>query len=284
MIPAEVAVSKLRRDLAVSAFLKGMLLIGALACLLVAPMLNLGLEGTMLLVTLSIVWIVLSHRSARTSRGVMDAPALIASGRFEDAEHQLDEALRVFSLFRTVKLLSLHHLAMLRHAQRRWHESVTLCRALQRQKLGGLRGLLRPSSLILADSLLQLGDLNGAFQVISQMYQQRLTLGEATKLLVLQLDYESRIGAWQSMIHGMHSKVQLAELMNTRDAANSQALLALAAKKAGKTEWANWLARRAELLVDATELVSRRAILAELFPERENHPHPRSCFKTVSTR
>jgi hypothetical protein len=272
MIPAEVAVSKLRRDLAVSSFVKGAMLLGAIACLLVAQALNLGAEGTMVLVSLTIVWLVLSRRSARISRGVMDAPSLIASGRFEDAEHQLDEAVRVFSLFRTVKLLSLHHLSMLRHAQKRWQESVLLCRALQGQKLGGLAGLLRPSRLILADSLLQLGDLNGAYQTLSEMYRQRLTLGEATKLLVLQLDYESRVGAWQNMISGAESKVQLSELMNTRDAAMSQALLALAAKKTGKEQWSEWLKRRAELLIDPKELISRRAILEELFSPSPDNP------------
>jgi hypothetical protein len=264
MIPAELAVSRMQRDLALSALVKAALLIAAGLCLFVGPIFNWGAPGTLLLIGLAVVWIVLSHRSARTTRGVMDAPSLIAAGHFEQAELQLDHALRAFTEFRTVKLLSVHHLAMLRHAQRRWQESATLCQALQRQKLGGLHGLLRPSRLILADSLLQLGDLNNTYRCISEMYGQRLSLAEAIKLLVLQLDYESRVGAWQNMTVNLPSKIQLTELMNTRESAQSQALLALAARKTNQVEWSTWLWRRATLLVDANELVQQRPVLSEM--------------------
>src|SRR3712207_6854480 len=53
------------------------------------------------------------------------------------------QALRSFSLFRAVKLLSVHHLAVLRHAQKRWQDSAMLCRALLGQRLGSLQSLSR---------------------------------------------------------------------------------------------------------------------------------------------
>src|SRR5262249_20447833 len=153
-----------------------------------------------------------------------------------------------------------HHLALLRHAQKRWPDSAELCRALLNQRLGGLKGLARQSRLILADSLLELGDLRGSYDAISGLYQERLTLGEAIRLLAVQLDYLWRVNAWESMLEGVQTKVQLAELMNTPAAARTQAMLALAARKLGRTEWEIWLRRRVELLVDVRQLVQDRPI------------------------
>src|SRR5207248_2932051 len=170
-----------------------------------------------------------------------------------------------FSLFRTSKLLSLHHLAVLRHAQRRWHDSAELSRALLRQRLGSLRALSRQSRLILGESLLELGDLRGAHEAISGLYDQRLSLAEALSLLNVQLDYLWRINAWESMLQGVASKVQLAELMNTTTSARVQAFLALAAKKLGREDWETFLRRRVELLVDVDELIKSRPVLHDLY-------------------
>src|SRR5258705_13134203 len=114
---------------------------------------------------------------------------LIAQGDFEQAERHIDEALRAFSLFRTVKLRSLHHLAVLRHAQRRWMETVVLCQALLQQRLGALGGISRSTMLILADSLMQVGDLRTAHEALAGVYVQGLTLAGALELVVIQTDY-----------------------------------------------------------------------------------------------
>jgi hypothetical protein len=45
-----------------------------------------------------------------------------------------------------------------------------------------------------------------------------------------------------------------------------QALLALASHKLNRPDWAGWLKRRVELLMDPAPLVERRPILRELFP------------------
>jgi len=60
------------------------------------------------------------------------------------------------------------------------------------------------------------------------------------------------------------SKVQLAELMPSSPAARAQMLLALAAKKCGRNDLADWLCRRAELLCDVNALVAERPVLKEL--------------------
>ena len=140
-----------------------------------------------------------------------------------------------------------------------------LCRELLSQKMVSRQGLGRATRLILADSLLEMNDLGGAGECVTQLYQQRLTLSEALSLLLVQLDYESRLGAWQAMMNGAPIKVSLAELMPTPKAARTQALLALAAKKVGRDDWESWLRRRVELLTDPQELAVRWPMLRELW-------------------
>ncbi len=264
MISAESAIRALRRDLTLSSLLKAALAGAALLCLLVGPMYGAGFPMTFAVVVIGAVWLTLSYRSAKGSSLAADSPLLIASGQFDEAELRIKEVIRTFSLFRTVKLMSLHHLAVLRHAQRQWAESALLSRALLRQRLGSLQGISRSSRLMLADSLLELGDLRGAHEALCALYTDRLTLNEAMNLLVVQLDYEARVGAWPSMMHNITGKVQLTELMPARSAARAQAMLALAAKKTGRQDWSNWLRRRAELLTDMEALVAERPMLTEV--------------------
>src|SRR6185436_9166930 len=150
-----------------------------------------------------------------------------------------------FSLFRSNKLMSLHHLALLRHAQSRYPETATLCRALLGQRLGSLSSLSKSSRLILADALLEMGDVRGAYDAFIRLHDQRLSLGEAVQLLVTEMDYSSRIASWDYMLSAVMTKVQLAELMPAQSSAVVQALLALAAKKMDRMELSDWLRRRA---------------------------------------
>jgi hypothetical protein len=274
MMNAQLAIARFRRDLTLGMVLKTLLAIGAVLSLLFRGTLGNHLLDGFLLFGIGAVWLTLSYRSIRGSRLAAASPSLIAAGHFEAAEDQIEQALRSFSLFRTSKLLSLHHLAVLRHAQRRWADAAELSRAVLAQRLGALRGVGRQSRLILADSLLELGDLRGTYGAIASLYDQRLTLAEAMNLLSVQLDYESRVNAWDRMTEGLTTKVQLAELMNTANAATTQALLALAAKRTGRADWSQWLARRAQLLVDVNELAASRPLLAELWPGAEATQDP----------
>jgi hypothetical protein len=266
MISAQAAITRLRRDLTLGSLLKGLLLASILASFFVLPRVAPKVDSTVGLLVVGGVWIALTYTSARGSRLVADSPALIASGDYEEAERHIDLALRSFSLFRSAKLQSLHHLALLRHAQRRWQESALLCKALLGQRLGSLQGLSKPSRLLLADSLMELGDLIGAHEALAGLHSQRLSLNETLNLLAVQLDYESRVGAWTAMVSGVMSKVQLAELMPAVNAARAQAMLALAARRSGRSDLSDWLRRRAELLADAPTLKKERPILAELWP------------------
>ena len=110
-----------------------------------------------------------------------------------------------------------------------------------------------------------MGDLRGTYDALMGLYRQRLSLGEALNLLLLESDYLARIGAWQQLFSQVQTKVQLAELMRSQHAGRIQGLLALAARKSGREDWAAWLRRRAELLVDVQQLAKERPMLWELW-------------------
>jgi hypothetical protein len=266
MIRAENAIARLRRDLTLAMLIRWGLVAGVLLALLMEGVGLKWISGTLVLAVVGGVWIYLSYRSMRGSRFVAESPQLIAAGMYERAEEHIDEAIRSFSLFRHVKLRALHHLAVLRHAQRRWADAALLCRALLGERLGSLAGLTRSAKLMLADALLEVGDVRGAYEVLQGLYQQRLSLSEALELTAVQTDYLARVGAWQRMLEGLRRKVDLSELMPAERSARVQAQLALAARRSGHGDWENFLRRRAELLADVNDLVARRPMLAELWP------------------
>ena len=270
MLAANDAIARFHRDLTLGTLLRGLLGAAAGAALLLNLVPGLSVQATLVLMLIAIVTLFLSYRSAAGTRLAAESPSLIASGQFVEAEQQIEAALWSFSLFRASKVLSLHHLAVLRHAQRKWGESAPLCRALITHRLGMLSGLARSSRLILADALLELGDLPGAYQAILWLYTQRLALPEALTLLRVQMDYESRVAAWSEMAspRSMESRMQLCELMPAAASARTQALLALAASKTGQPALADRLRRRAELLSDVATLVAERPILSELWTDK----------------
>jgi hypothetical protein len=113
--------------------------------------------------------------------------------------------------------------------------------------------------------LLELGDTDAAGEAIARLFQTRLSLNEMLTLLAVQLDYQSRVGAWREMTAALGTKVQLAELMPAHTSARAQALLALAAKQTDEPTLANWLRRRAELLTDMQKLATERPFLWALW-------------------
>ena len=265
MIPVETAITRVRRDLTLSMMLKVGLACAAAACLLVGP----AAAQMAALLGVASIWVWLSLSSARSSRSSADSASLIAAGQFEEAERNIEQTVRTFSLFRAVKLQALHHLALLRHAQRRWQESALLCRALLGQRLGALQPLAKPARLLLADSMLEMNDLRGAHEAIAALYNQRLSLPETLTLQAIELDYLARVGAWERIMENLMPRVQLAELMPAASSARAQALIALAARKVGRGDFAEWLRSRARLLADPEKLTAERPILKEILGQSE---------------
>ena len=224
-----------------------------------------SIDPTLLLMALGAVWLALWYRTMKGSRMAAQSSSLIASGRLDQAEEQIEQSLKAFSMSRSVKSMSLLNLALVRLAQKRWPDTALLCREVLSTRKGTPEHLSKSSRLMLADSLLEMGDLRGAHDALGGLYQHRLTLSEALNLLRVQTDYLSRIGARPQIIEAVATKVALAEIMPTPNAARVQAMLALAAKKTGKMQWADWLKRRVELLVDVRELATQRPVLWELW-------------------
>jgi hypothetical protein len=267
MIDAQIIIDRFRRDLAISTIVRRGL-IGAGAVCLVLELINVPrmVSGAVLMAVVVGIWVVLSYRSARGTRLAAITPQLIASGNLPQAEQFIHDALRSFSLFRSVKLRSLHQLAVLRNAQGRWQECALLCRELLQHPLGPLAPLARSTRLILANSLLETGDVAGAYSPLAALYAERLSLGEALELTWVQADYLARIGQWTAMVLGLKQKLAMMELMLPARSAMSQAMLALAADKLGKPELCAWLKLRVEAITDPVELIARRPVLAELWP------------------
>jgi hypothetical protein len=262
---AQVSVARFRRQLAVSSFLQNgmflLMLVGMVLTIMPVGPRNMGL---IVLAGAISLWIGLGMRSARGARAG-DVATMIAAGRYAEAEEVIDEGLGSFSIFRASRLMGLHQLVVLRHAQRRWEEVVELGQMLLRQRLGNLRGLASSTEILVADSLLELRDIPRAQQSLTNLYQKRLALGEASGLLRVQLDYLACVAAWQEMLEGLAEKIRLCELMPTAPAARAQAMLALAARKCGRIELSKWLAERAGLLADPAELLRDRPALREVF-------------------
>lgn len=267
MLSAPAAISAMRRSMQFGLVVRIVLLVSALACLVAAMFSWGGFDGRLALAVVVGLWIALSIRSWHSTRLNAGVPMLLASGEYDEAERQIDRSIRSFSLFGPVKLVALHQLAVLRMAQGRFGDAGALCRELLGHRMARLGGLSRSSRMMLAQAALEEGNASDASAPLASLRSERLSLAESMGLLQLELDYQSRSGQWAQMLEGFMPKVQLAEVMPSGASARVQALLALSALKAGREDVADWLRERAALLESPRELVARRPLLGELFPE-----------------
>ena len=215
------------------------------------------------------LWMWLAVRSARAAQLAADSPSMVASGRADLAEDRVARSLDAFCLFRPPRLAALHHLALVRHGQGRSAEAAELCRAVLKLRPGGRGGggaVAVGTLLLLADSSLATGDLRAVHNAMGRLMGRPLSLHESLRLLGVQLDYGSRVGAWPTMAAGLRGKVEMAELMPAPQSAAAQALLAVAAGKTGLADWSSWLAARAGLLADPAMIARKHPATAGLWP------------------
>ena len=237
-------------------------------------LLSLGIAGLMLsrektlpagiglLFATGAAWVVLVTRTARNQQDLLRAPAWIENGQLDRADFGLARMLARFSIATRPRLHALRLLAITRNT-RGWHadaRQLAIAALAYRTPKGTSDGL----HLIVAEAALEAGDLYGAHAALSALIAP-LSMRDSLKLLELQTDYCVRVAAWPHAAHDLPGKVELAELLPAEHAAMVQAMLALAAKRVGQMAWATWLARRAELLVDAKTLIARRPVLSEIF-------------------
>lgn len=218
--------------------------------------------GMGLLFATAMTWILLVARTAKNQEDLLRVPAWIEAKQLDRAEAAIGRMLARFSLAVQPRLQALRMAAVTR-SQRRWHNDarVLAAVALEFRTPKPAADALR---LIIADASLELNDLSAAHLSLSAVTPP-LAMRDSLRLLELQTDYCVRVGAWPHAVHELPAKIDLAELLPAEHAAQVQALLGLSAKQVGLTQWSDWLARRAELLVDRGTLIERRPILRELF-------------------
>jgi len=244
-------VRRLERQFAASSAVKGVLIalvlggwLASFAPALARSLLPIGLMGAGL-----VGWLIANAASRRTARLAIRASQLAASGPLNQLESTLDGALARFTLYRTVRVMLYHQLAVLRHRQRRFAESAQIAGVLLAQPNLGLSGGLRAKLLLLlGDASLHLRRLPTAWACLTELFDRDLDLTETMQLLEMQTRYEQACGYHGRMLEQLPGKVALAELMPAEACGSMHAMLAAAAKQRGHAATARWLADRTQLL------------------------------------
>lgn len=201
--------------------------------------------------------------SIRSRRFAADAVPLIAAGEFDAAEDRITQSLASFSVLRSTKLLGLQQLAMLRHAQSRWAEAAALARELLDRRGRREQRLETPSRLVLAESLLELGQLDAAGAELGALAAAPLDLRETLITTAIRLDWHARRDEPAAMLAHLSATLGLVELLPPPLLARTHALLAWAAWRVGDETRRAFLARRAQLLGDVDAMVARQPMLRD---------------------
>lgn len=203
--------------------------------------------------------------SVRSRRYAIDAAPLIAAGEFGIAEDRLSQALSSFSVLRSSKLLGLGQLARLRHAQSRWAEAASLARELLDRHRGRREeGLETPSRLLLAESLVELRELDAAAEQVAALDAAGgLDLRETLMLAGIRLDLLAQRDRPAEMVAEFPATLALVELLPPPMVATAHALLAWAAWRVGDAERHAMLKSRVRLLGDVDAIVERRPFLRD---------------------
>ena len=102
MISVQEAINKFRRDGAVSTLLKAAFVAAAVLILTLHFFPQARIDPTLLLLLLGGGWVALWYRTMKGSRLAAESSSLIASGRIEQAEEQIEQSLRAFSMSRAI--------------------------------------------------------------------------------------------------------------------------------------------------------------------------------------
>ncbi len=204
----------------------------------------------------AMVWLFLGMGAARQGRRVREAAALANVGRGDLAEGRARDVFESFCLLRPVTVGAAAVLARVRHGQGRYTEAVTLAAFVIERPERLLGGDKRAIRLLLAESLLAAGDTAGAQAAVMPLYvpaqrdADRLVLGDAMRLLAIQLTSQARTEQWDAIRGTLSNTVAMVELMPPRECARMTRILADAAQNGGAmfAEWARLLDRRADVL------------------------------------
>jgi len=210
--------------------------------------------GTAVLVAALGLWLLAVAVSMKQNRFVQYATSLISNGMMAEAMPYLHEALTRFSIFRSAKLLAYQHLAAISHWRGDYRSAAKLCREVLRYRIARRKGLANMACLILADACMEMNDLDGAAEALSNLNQDSLRLTEQVQLLPVLLRWQVATARFEDAVADLPVKVRLAELLDAERASLSCLLMSYAARKCGMDDAWPFLLRRAAVYHDLEEL------------------------------
>lgn len=196
-------------------------------------------------------------RAVRQIRSTQAGSAMLAAGHAKEASEALQRTITTFSPVRSVKILALHQLTVVAYMERSYRRAVELCRELLSTRLGTMQSLATSARLMLADSLLMLGHDEGAGKVIRELNAEALSLTERLTLLPVETRFLLRTNQPAAAVEGLAEKLQLADLLDGRDAALMHLLLAQACRLMDMPRRQRYLTARAGLLADIEPIVEQ---------------------------
>lgn len=222
--------------------------------------------------TAALGWAFLSAWSMRQVRAANQASYFIASGRLDLAERRLREALSGFSIYRGAKLMVCHNLAVLAHGRGDYAAAAELCAGVLRHAPRSNEASRHTTRILLADCRMLLNDLPAAGAALTDMDvdDERMALAQRLMLLPIQVRYDVTAGRFAEAVERLKQKVRLAELLESPRAALVHALLAHACRMMERTQEAAYLAARAALYHDLSDLVEQYPLLATLADSDKN--------------
>lgn len=225
-------------------------------------LLSVGLGGSTLMVAVALGvvlgWVGLSAVGARVARALPGLSAVLDANPVA-GEAALADMMSKRALPRWVRLMLMHRLAMLRHRQQHFVESSAIAQTLLITARPGPASIHRANLLLLlAEARLELRDGVGAWLALVELARTPLGLTEALQRMALRTRYELMVGQPDHALAGVEQKMRLAELMPAPQSGALHAMLAAAAKQAGRDDWFDRLWPRVELLCSPAEIGQMR--------------------------
>lgn len=231
-------------------------------------------SSTGFVLVIALLWVMAVMFSVRSAQSIRQTQSALSIGDFDSAEESIRRTLGLFSLNDGGKLVSLYHLAMIRHARRRFSDAAALSREVLLRITPRTIELDTTSRMILVDSLIELGEINAAAREIVPLRTRPLGLRPSLGLMQMDIDLLGRLGAWNDIGGRWNSVLPFVELMPSLMAARTHAWLGLAALRLGRSDWADIQRERAELLADFADITRGRPELLALWQQASSTPIP----------
>jgi len=258
---------RLRRDLSVTRSLRLLSFLALMAVVVSSSQLPSPMNKRVffgVFIGTLILWAFTMMQAARFGQQLRTASTLLNIGRLEDAEVWLQRVLKQFSWSTQVKTMAAQHYAALFFRRDAHEQVVQICQELLKERMAHIENVWVNTRLMLADSLLLLGQVPAAYDAIRPLYDSPLSLVDRMRLLPIQLRYELGADYATAAVQNLPEKVELAELLDSPRASLVHALLAEACRRLGMAEEQTFLAERAWLYYDVDQLTSRYPVIAPI--------------------